>query len=262
VAQFRRAAGLKSDMAEARYCLGVSLIQAEETDAGVSELEKATGMKGREVDSWIHIARARAGRGDLTGAHAAIEAALKLAPENAEALVERGETWRREKKLDLALEDFERAIALDPRNAEAHLARGQALLEPQATRGEAAADPAVARREMERSRAALAAFTGALEIKADLAEAYEGAGRACMQAWDHARGSTEKAARVQAAVQHFEHAVRYFPERKSGHVSLIRALHEAGKVEESVAAMHRARKRWPGDPRFQKRLPPAEDGDE
>ncbi len=261
VARFRAAVELKSDLSEARYWLGMSLIQAGEVDAGVSELEKATGMKGREVDSWIHIARARAGRGDLTGAHAAIEAALKLAPRNAEALVERGELLRREKKLDLALADFERAIASEPGNAGAHLARGQALLNPGATRGEAAADPAIARREMARSQAALAAFSRALELKADLAEAYEGAGSACMQEWDYARGSTEKAARVQAAIQHFEHAVRYFPERMNGHLSLIKALHEGGKVEESVAAMRRARKRWPADPRFQKRSPPAEDRD-
>ena len=258
VERFRAAAGLKDGLAEPRYFLGVSLLQAGETDAGLSELEKVA-MKDRQVDAWIRIARARESRGDVTGAHAAIDAGLKLAPESAEALVARGELSCREKKLDLGLADFERAIALEPGNAGAHLAKGQALLLPGATREEAGRDPVLARCEAERARASLASFRRALELKVDLAEAYEGAGKACMQQWDYAREDAEKAAHVEAAVEHFQLAVKCFPERKSAHVALIKALFSAGRVEESVAAIRRARTRWPDDPRFHERTPPAEE---
>jgi len=60
----------------------------------------------------------------------------------------------------------------------------------------------------------------------------------------------EKARQVTEAIERFRQLATYFPERKEGHVSLIKALHTAGRTEEAVAAIQRAHQRWPGDTRF------------
>jgi tetratricopeptide (TPR) repeat protein len=256
--QFQAAVDLRGDLAEPRYYLGASRVESGEADAGIAELARAAVLEGRKADAWLRISRARAGRGDLAGAEAAIAAALDAEPGSAEALVVRGDLRRREGKKEQALADYDRAIQLAPGDARAHLARGEVLLEPGVTREEAARDPDAARREAERAAVALAAFERALELRADLADAYEGAGRARMQLGQHAPAGAARAAQWQAGIEHFSRLVKYFPERQSGHVALIKALHAAGRVDESVAAIAAARARWPDDARFQKQSRPSE----
>ena len=108
-------------------------------------------------------------------------------------------------------------------------------------------------KERERATRARAAFERTLDLDADLAEAHEGLGMACMQLWQLADSVEERERNSREALQQFTQVVKYFPEYKSGHISLIRALHQAGMKQETEQAIQRARERWPSDPQFLKK---------
>ena len=250
---FRAAVKMRGDLAEPLYFLGVGLIHVGDVSAGLETLERVTQLEGRKVDAWLHIARVHAGGGEMERAHRAVDEALGVDPKNVHAFTLRGDLLRREENITRALAAYDRAIVLDSSFARAYLATGELLHLRGAGCEEAATSTEVRETERERAAAALAAFERAVELQADLGEAYGGAGRAHMQLWEFSRDESEKVAHLEGAIERFGQRVKYFPEQKSGHVALIRALHTAGRRKESLTAIHRARERWPGDPLFRKR---------
>jgi predicted Zn-dependent protease len=254
-AGFRSASGLRPELAEPRYLLGVSLIRAGETEEGLRELETASAAGEKRVEALLQIARVRAGCGEKVAAEAALARAAALAPEDTAVLVAQGDFLRAAGKDAEALAAYDRAARAAPADAAAAAALGEALLRRGAAREAAAGDDAIRAQESLRAGKAFAVFARAQELKPDLPEAYEGAGRAKMQSWELARDPKEKEAHAAAAIEEFQRAVKYFPDRKGAHVSLIRALWSAGRREESIAAIDAARARWPGDAQFERRAP-------
>jgi tetratricopeptide (TPR) repeat protein len=63
--------------------------------------------------------------GDLDGAIAAYDEAIRLRPSSARAFLWRGWTWKRKRDYDRALADLDRAIEFDPLNAKAFGYRGE-----------------------------------------------------------------------------------------------------------------------------------------
>ncbi|MBI4585316.1 MAG: tetratricopeptide repeat protein [Planctomycetes bacterium] len=252
VKDFQQAVKLRGDLTEPRYFLGVALLEAGETEEALRELRAVTTLEGRKVDAWLQIARAHRERGDLGGARRPVAEALKVDPESPEALFLEGKLFLEENQPELALGAFDRAIALHPNHAPSYAGRAEVLLPRKEDQEAVKQNPELLKRERERAQAALEGFERALELQADLADAYEGAGVARMQLWELTQNAEEKAQHLEKAIERFTQLVKYFPENKSGHVRLIWALHAAGRADESIAAIHRAAQRWPDDPRFRR----------
>jgi tetratricopeptide (TPR) repeat protein len=259
VEDFRAAARLRPELGEPRLLLASALAEAGRSVEAERELEAAASFADSRVKARLRLARIHAARGRREEARALIEEVLADEPQNTEALVGRGDLAIEGGRGDRerALAEYDRALAIDPTCAAAHLARGRALHLRAAAREEALADPAVRERERTRAREALAAFERALELQADSASAYAGAGRVLMQLWELAGDPAEKASYIDAAIGRFRQLTTYFRGDKEGHLALIRALHSAGRVQEMLAAIARARALWPDDPQF-RRIDPAE----
>jgi Flp pilus assembly protein TadD len=63
--------------------------------------------------------------GDLDGALAAFDEAIRLRPSSARAFLWRGRAWTQKGDLDRALDDFNQAIKFDPLNDQAFSGRGE-----------------------------------------------------------------------------------------------------------------------------------------
>ncbi len=253
IEHYRAAMSLRPDLAEPRYLLGISLARAGRVGDALETLRAVPEGSGKRVEALIEVASLEAARGNLETAAATIEKALSIEPRNPAALVALGNLHRARRHRESALASYDGAIAAAPDFARAHLERGVLLHIRGASSEDAAADPDVRARERHRAAEALAAFERALEAEADLAPAYEGAGRAHMQLWELSTDDEEKRRHVDAAIERFSQAVRFFPGRKGAHIALIRALHSAGRPRDVVAAIRRARERFPEDPRFVRR---------
>jgi tetratricopeptide (TPR) repeat protein len=108
------------------YVLGLANAAKGDTKTAVTNLKKASGMKGQQAqfyqDAYVALARAQEKEGDLTGALASMQHALDQGPENAILLYERGQMFERNKKWQDALMDYGRALQYVPNMDEAQQA--------------------------------------------------------------------------------------------------------------------------------------------
>jgi len=250
VGHLRAALELRGDDPETRLLLADALLGDGRADEAFRELETAAASEATRVDAWLRIARARAARGEAGAAGAAVARALDADPRNADTLVVRARLLQAAGEADAARAVVKRALDIDPDSASAHLTLGDLLSLRGAGRDELARDAALRERERERARSALGSYERARELQPDLAGAYAGAGSARMQLRELATDPAERSSHAAAAIERFRQLLIGYPDLKRGHVALIRALHGAGREQEMVEAIRRARGRWPDDPQF------------
>lgn len=110
------------DAADRRYAAFTDLVRAElatrtgDHRTALATLDAAVAARPDDAAGWVALARARRAAADLSGAIAASERAVALAPRSTDALALRGELVRGQYGLVAALPWFERALASDPRN--------------------------------------------------------------------------------------------------------------------------------------------------
>jgi tetratricopeptide (TPR) repeat protein len=121
------------DDQQARYLLGLSLLELKSYVQAQSELEKVhssespaasnTGVPG-EGELKVALARAYMGQKKYAEAQAALDAAQKASPEGADVYLYRGKLDIERRMYPQAVPELEKAISLDPKNAYAHYYAG------------------------------------------------------------------------------------------------------------------------------------------
>lgn len=118
--------------APARHCAAVALVNLKQYKPGAERLEQlAQEMKNPEDEALRVGVLAQAGQawllaGDTGRAHAVQSAALKLAPQDPELWIDRGQTLATAKNYKDAVLDFDQAIKIDAERADAYLFRASA----------------------------------------------------------------------------------------------------------------------------------------
>ncbi|KQY79420.1 XrtA/PEP-CTERM system TPR-repeat protein PrsT [Pelomonas sp. Root1444] len=90
---------------------------------------QARGLNAAEPNTWIAEVPLRVRNRQFTEALAAADQALKLAPDNAEALYQKGAAFHAMNQVTQALSAYERAIQVQPTHAETRLARAGLLID-------------------------------------------------------------------------------------------------------------------------------------
>jgi tetratricopeptide (TPR) repeat protein len=117
----------------ARHCAAVALIAMKEYKEGAQRMEQlAQDLKQPELEQVRAGLLAQAGQawllaGDTGRAYAAQSAALKLAPQDPEIWIDRGQTLATAKNYKEAVADFDKALVIDPERGDAYLFRASAL---------------------------------------------------------------------------------------------------------------------------------------
>lgn len=97
--------------------------------ASLATIMQARGLNANEPNTWIAEVPLRVRNRQFTDALAAADQALKLSPDNAEALYQKGATFHAMNQAAQALATYERAIKADPTHAETRLARAGLLVD-------------------------------------------------------------------------------------------------------------------------------------
>jgi len=118
--------------AAAKHCAAAALVAMKQYKEGAARLEAlAQEIKQPELEPVRIGALAQAGQawllaGDPSRANAALSAALKLAPQDPELWIDRGQALAATGNYKAAIKDFDQAIALDAEHADAFLFRASA----------------------------------------------------------------------------------------------------------------------------------------
>ena len=147
----------------------------DEADARCAEILRATG--DRHAVAWHLRSAIAALRGDPEASAAFATRSLALAPDNPEALSNRGAALRKLGRYEAALADYDRALALAPASADAHNNRGVTLA------------------ALGRYDEALAAYARALELSPGLERARFNRGLVRLVLGDLERGLADHEAR-------------------------------------------------------------------
>lgn len=142
IAEFKQAAAIKSDNAEAHYNLGLAHFKKRQIDEAILAYDTAIGLRPGYAEAYLNRGRAYRHRGDEGDLDKALEnynRAISLfdgrktsdPSELAKAYNFRGYAYYKKGDITQALEDCSKAIELDPKYADAydslgsvHLARG------------------------------------------------------------------------------------------------------------------------------------------
>lgn len=100
-----------------------------DTKAAMASVMQARALNAAEVNTWIAEVPLRVRDRQFTEALSAADQALKLAPDNAEALYQKAAIFHASGQVAQALAGYERAIKAQPKHAEAHLARAGLLID-------------------------------------------------------------------------------------------------------------------------------------
>ncbi|MDR7267608.1 putative PEP-CTERM system TPR-repeat lipoprotein [Pelomonas saccharophila] len=125
-----QAAGLPPGIQQ-QLLLERALAQSDlgDTKAALASVLDARALNTSEVNGWLAEVPLRVRSRQFAEAHAAADQALKLAPDNAEALYQKASIHHASGQIVQALALYERAIKADPKHAEAHLARAGLLVD-------------------------------------------------------------------------------------------------------------------------------------
>lgn len=100
-----------------------------DTKAALTSVLDARALNNKDVNSWIAEVPLRVRSRQFTEAHAAADEAIKLAPDNGEALYQKAAIHHASGQVALALAGYERAIKAQPKHSESHLARAGLLID-------------------------------------------------------------------------------------------------------------------------------------
>ncbi len=100
-----------------------------DTKAALASVLDARALNTADVNSWIAEVPLRVRNRQFNEAHAAADQALKLAPDNAEALYQKASIFHANGQVSPALAGYERAIKAQPKHAESHLGRAGLLID-------------------------------------------------------------------------------------------------------------------------------------
>jgi tetratricopeptide (TPR) repeat protein len=174
---FRRAIGVRADVAEAYSNLADALVELGLWDEAATECDKAIALKPGFAEAHVNrgLALHRAGRAEQ--ALASYDAAIRLKPSLGDAYNNRAAVLRDLRRLEAALADCDMAIRLNPRHAKAYKNRGDVHL------------------EQKRAALALGDYDRAAGLKPDYAEALHARGAALhdLKRLPEARASLDQA---------------------------------------------------------------------
>ena len=228
--------------ASAARILGRVAMQMGDDLLASQAFDRAIELNPEYSDLWVDVARYRAGSGDQAGAIAAVDEAVRLAPQNIRALQYRGELLRFQFGLGAALPWFERALQIDPNDV-------ALLTEYAATLGDMGRmkDMLVVARKIialdgKNPRAffmqsVLAARAGKYKLARVLMQKTEGridgvpAVILVQGTIEHGEGN------YNAAVEKFRRLVSVQPNNRRAQNLLARSLYLAGDAEEAVAVL-------------------------
>lgn len=123
---YRQVLALDANNAEALHLLGVVALQSNAAEEAVRLIKRAVRKNPREPAMLVNLGAAHRKAGQLAEARAAYEAALKLAPNLADAYFNLSKVLFDMGDMDGALVASEKCIALNPGQAEAYLNLGNA----------------------------------------------------------------------------------------------------------------------------------------
>jgi len=118
--------------APAKHCTAAALVAMKQYKEGATRLEAlAQEIKQAEFEQVRIGALAQAGQawllaGDTNRAYAALSAALKLAPQDPEIWIDRGQALATAKNYKEAIQDFDQALKIDGERADALMFRASA----------------------------------------------------------------------------------------------------------------------------------------
>ena len=100
-----------------------------DTKAALSTVLAARSLNANDPSTWLAEVPLRIRARQFTEAQAAADQALKLAPDNAEALYQKASIFHASGQTAQALAGYERALKADPKHADSHLARAGLLVD-------------------------------------------------------------------------------------------------------------------------------------
>lgn len=100
-----------------------------DTKSALASVMTARALNVAEVNTWIAEVPLRVRNRQFSEAMAAAEQAVKLAPENGEALYQKASIFHASGQISQALAGYEQAIKAQPKHAESHLARAGLLID-------------------------------------------------------------------------------------------------------------------------------------
>ena len=99
---------------EAHYVYGSQLLSAGNTDAAVTEFERAASLRPEDYFLWLELGRAREDSGDGNGAVIALQQAIKLAPSYSQPRWQLGNVLLRRGMFNEAFSEMRSAAMSDP----------------------------------------------------------------------------------------------------------------------------------------------------
>jgi len=100
-----------------------------DTKAALASVAQARALNNNDANVWLAEVPLRVRNRQFAEASAAVDQALKLAPENGEALYQKASIFHASGQVAAALAGYERAIKAQPKHAESHLARAGLLID-------------------------------------------------------------------------------------------------------------------------------------
>jgi len=254
VAWFRKAAGLRPDLAQSHANLGLALQAAGDDRAAAASFRQALAIGPADPGVLNNLGAVLARLGDGEGAIASYERALELAPGYAMAAANLGIALKDAGRMEAAVAAFERAVAADPRDAESLCNLAAALHETGRPR-DAAARYRAALAVRPRNADALKGLGVVLKALGETAEA-----ETCLEAALAARpGDADvlnalglllhEAGRRRAAIERFQAATAAKPDDAAAWNNLGLVLSELGELDAAIEALEKAiaiRPSYPG----------------
>ena len=129
ISSFESALRADANSWEARYNLGLALLQSGKLQRAAEELNKLVKQKPDLAQGHLALGVALQDLGDLQGSEAQLHEALALEPKSAGALHQLGETLSLEKRYTAAITYLRQAVELEPQDLSHQLALSEALYE-------------------------------------------------------------------------------------------------------------------------------------
>ena len=269
--EFQRAVELDPRHAQAQANLGDALLQNNQAQSAVPHLDAAIRLFGAKPDAaYALYLRAKIYTDDSEPgkAAAALQQAVQLRPEFAEAWSDLGIARKNLSDVEGALSAFRRAVSLSPDDPVAQYRLGSHLLDGGAPH-EAVAPLEAAVQLDPKNQSALNALQRALrqDGQPERADAIKAKLLAVMRERDESdqkmvtafelnnRGAElEKAGDVRGALEKYRAALKMLPEHVGIRTNVAVALLKLGQWQEGVSQMRDALSRDPGNAKLQKAL--------
>ncbi len=269
--RFERAVELDGKFAPARVNLGAALLEAGESEAAAKQLDAAIGLLGEKEDAGYPLylrAKIYAGSGEARKAEDALERAVKVEPEFAEAWSDLGAVRQTMRDSAGAMAALRRAVELKPEDGVAQRRLGMEYLD-EGKAAEALPHLRAAVRVDRRDQGALNGLQRALRetgqdaeadrVKAELVEMLRARDREDQNTVAALRLNNEgvvleKGGKLEGAIEKYRAAHQLAPEHNGIEVNLAVALLRNGEWEEGLRFLREAAAREPDNAAVQAAL--------